>query len=1230
MNSFIKTYISRTKTFILYGNLKDIIWCPDLMPRDIEHYLVMLLKNEGYKHIVFFGAAGTKGVYCLDEESARFFYSENIDVPLAEPMTLDSELHEPVHSESESDSDSDSAESGTGGTGSQVSDALDVLFGDVDEDEYRPGSYSSTARNEQQETVPSENERRNAMADRKVRYAYRNQVMSEFLQKIHPLMLKEDSHMAVVFYNILTTEMNDPNLRDDILSVWEMNSKGNICFLLFPETSENESALENKIRQANLDSKFFRRSHDRDRIGLNPLNCIKIGGPGKDEVQNMLRYLTIVGNENGRKLDFRYCELNMLAEYICLQSKKVNNKKRLEYEYMTELYKRFSDFLDQQDLNERIGLTTEMIDKIYGATKASLPTQKKDMERQKSKADWVVERVAVVPEVLEDDESLEDLMKKLDSMTGLTKVKEEVKQQIAIQSMNLKRRSQGLSEVSPSRHMVFTGAPGTGKTTIARLIGRIYRKLGILSTGQFVEAQKQDLVAGYVGQTAIKTKEIIENAKGGVLFIDEAYSLSASDQGAFGQEAIDTLLKSMEDFRDDLVVIVAGYEDEMKSFINSNPGLKSRFNTYIHFDNYTEEELMQILAGLCTDNGFTMDDAAREKALKIIKVGKRFGGRRFGNGRYVRNAFEDACGRMALRLANEDAAENMSCFVESDFEIPSGVDATLNDLEVDKREEELLEELDQMIGLKEVKKNIREIVDLQKYNNLRKLKGFPANAQSLHMVFSGNPGTGKTEVAKLVGRILRAIGMLSNGSFKAVKREDLVGTHVGDTEEKTRKILEEAKGGVLFIDEAYALAGGEQDFGTRAIEVLLTFMDENRDDLVVIVAGYVDEMDKFIQANPGLKSRFTQFVSFDDYSTDELVEILRLFADKEGYVITDGALKKAKQILERGKNAGGKDFGNGRFARNVFEAAVRHLASRVSHNQIVDQKDMFTLYEEDFEIQSNLRNSAIEEKTTEQLLDELDRMIGLDEVKKMVRSLIKNEQAKKLRKEKGLSVPDSSLQFVFSGNPGTGKTTVARLLGKLLKSIGVLPSGHLVEAGRDKLVAGYIGQSEEKTTKALNEARGGILFIDEAYSLTNTGSDNDYGKVVVDTIVKYMEDNRNTTSIIVAGYKREMEQFLEVNPGLKSRFNIYLDFSDYSHNQLLEILEKLCNENDYILSDDAKKTAGERLKRERKKQSYSFGNGRVVRNLFEEAMRNQGNRVAEIDDPSMEDLKTFLGVDFQQ
>lgn len=271
---------------------------------------------------------------------------------------------------------------------------------------------------------------------------------------------------------------------------------------------------------------------------------------------------------------------------------------------------------------------------------------------------------------------------------------------------------------------------------------------------------------------------------------------------------------------------------------------------------------------------------------------------------------------------------------------------------------------------------------------------------------------------------------------------------------------------------------------------------------------------------------------------------------------------------------------------------------------------------------------ADDTRTLQDLLDELNALVGLEKVKSKVQDLIVYQKIQKMRREQNLHSAKNTLHLAFTGNPGTGKTTVARIVGRIYKQIGLLSKGHFVEVSRTDLIAGYQGQTALKVKKVIEQAKGGVLFIDEAYSITENDHTDSYGRECLTELTKALEDYREDLVVIVAGYTEPMNQFFESNPGLKSRFNTFIEFNDYSSNELDEILVSMCKKNDYILTDEVKEKIHFYFEQQTSSKDKSFSNGRLVRNLFDDLVMNHARRVINVENPGREELSTIKIEDF--
>ena len=804
-----------------------------------------------------------------------------------------------------------------------------------------------------------------------------------------------------------------------------------------------------------------------------------------------------------------------------------------------------------------------------------------------------------------EERSLDDILSDLDRYIGMDEVKKAVREIAFTVHNNMQRAQRGLGEQEKMGiHIVLTGNPGTGKTTIARKLGEILEAIGYLDSGHVVEVDRAKMVSPYQGETPKVVDRLCDKAIGGILFVDEAYTLAPLSQSGErdnqGAQALEQLMKRMEDDRGKFVVIAAGYRTEMENLFRINVGFRSRFSYFLNIDDYTPDQLFQIMEVFAREKKYQFAADAKELTLKMITELYNSREKDFANGRTMRQLFDKICAKQAERLQKVDIStltndELMTIMVDDiPYEAPQTVDYT-----------DCLAKLNGMVGLAAVKK---EISNLAAFLNLQIRRGETNTFQGKHYVFTGNPGTGKTTVARIMADVFRTLGILSRGQLVEADRSKLVAGFSGQTAIKTNQLIDSAMGGVLFIDEAYTLKSNDQDsFGAEAIDTLLKRLEDDRGKFICIVAGYTDQMHDFIDTNPGLKSRFTQTIHFEDYTPDELTEIFINLAKGKNFTVdeeTRGAVHRQFEQLYLRRD---KNFGNAREARRIFDQTVERQSQRLVE-QVNDpnfhQEDMYRITTADLPMTQSEQARPLDE-----VLNELDDFIGMRSVKNMIRRLAVQSMFMKQRAAMGAGkVQQMSMNFILTGNPGTGKTSIARKMGEVLQAMEILPTSRVIEASRATLVGKYMGETPKIVNNMCDKAMGGILFIDEAYTLS---SENDqYGKEAIDTLMKRMEDDRGKFVVIAAGYRDEMETFLAVNPGLASRFSHKMHIDDYNEDELLAIYKKMASKDNYKLSPEAEFKLMDLICRKVINKSDSFGNAREMRNMLDATIQQLSMRVS--------------------
>ena len=792
-----------------------------------------------------------------------------------------------------------------------------------------------------------------------------------------------------------------------------------------------------------------------------------------------------------------------------------------------------------------------------------------------------------------EERSVEDILKDLDTYIGMDEVKAAVKEMAYSVQNAMQRAQRGLGEQEKmSMHIILTGNPGTGKTTIARKLGEILAAIGYLDSGHVVEVDRAKMVSQYQGETPKVVDALCDKAKGGILFVDEAYTLApvsaSGDRDAQGAQALEKLMKRMEDDRGQFIVIAAGYRTEMENLFRVNPGFRSRFNYFLDIKDYSPAELYQIMQVFAKQKKYIFSPEAEALTNKMITEMYNSRDKDFANGRTMRTLFDQICKKQAQRLQGVDISsmsnEELMTIKQEDvpYEAPKSVNVG-----------DCLKKLDGLVGLGGVKK---EISNLTAFLNLQIRRGETNTFQGKHYVFTGNPGTGKTTVARIMADIFKTLGVVSRGQLVEADRAKLVAGYSGQTAIKTNQLVDQALGGVLFIDEAYTLKSSDGD-------------TDDRGKFICIVAGYTDQMHDFIDTNPGLKSRFTQTIHFDDYTPDELTEIFLHLAEGKNFTVDEDTHAAIHRQFEQLYLRRDKNFGNAREARRIFNEAVERQSQRLVKlmgDPGFKESDMYSLTKEDLPMAQSEAARPLDE-----VLNELDEFIGMRGVKNSIRRLAVQSMFMKQRAAMGAGkVQQMSMNFILTGNPGTGKTSIARKMGEILQSMDILPTSRVIEASRATLVGKYMGETPKIVNNMCDKAMGGILFIDEAYTLSDGG--DQYGKEAIDTLMKRMEDDRGKFVVIAAGYKDKMDEFLQMNAGLASRFTHKLHIEDYNEDELLAIFKHMAQKEQYTLSPTAEFKALDTIYKMVLAKNESWGNAREMRNLLDATIQKLSERVSKM------------------
>ncbi len=813
----------------------------------------------------------------------------------------------------------------------------------------------------------------------------------------------------------------------------------------------------------------------------------------------------------------------------------------------------------------------------------------------------------------------DDAFAEMNNMTGLSSLKKQMENLRTRVLFAQKRKQKNLETPVPSLHTVFMGNPGTGKTTVAKLYGKMLKELGLLSKGHVIFQKRSTLMGQNYASEQEKTLAAIEEAKGGILFIDEANILYKSDDSKDpGRNIIETILSELGGEKDkNWGLLLSGPTEEMTAFLSAHSGISSHFpleNRFV-FEDYNVDELMNIAETFCGKNNYFLSSEAKTILRNKIQNDYNKRDHSFGNGRYIINLLSNeilqAMSSRIGKIKNPSLVQLMKIEKE--------------DIPVITPAENPMLKLHSMIGLNNLKKELGKHLNMVKMMKKRNELGIISHLPPLHMAFLGNPGTGKTTVAELIGEIYTSMGILSTGRVITAERKDLIGRYIGDTEHKMSELLKKAKGNVLFIDEAYSLYddNNKSDFGQRAMEALLTTLSKDYSDMIIIFAGYPEEMKKLFSSNPGLESRIPYTFYFNDYTLDELMEIGKKIAKEKKFRFTPTAWKALRDLVKRNMENRSPNWGNARFiSRLITNEIIPAMGTRIQALPAEKQnnvKVLTTICKSDipsYDRQSDNEYPRIrfDEIAIKKALKELDGMVGLEQVKKNVHDFVRVSRL--LQKSNKIYSESFPLRWNFIGNTGTGKSTVASIMGRLLKAMNILDRGHLTEIKFEEFYNVSEYKADTFLKSAIKKSREGILFIDGDASLFKR-ADCKFSSNEIQFKLNYiLEEIPGNYAIILSENETNTDSLTKsLHRTGFPMFNHTFYFKDYTEKQLLPILEKCLDKHNLSLSAEASDHMSLFIRGLCSRRDLGYANARTMKLIAESIAEIHWTRLGEKGSP---------------